>query len=115
MPPLDEVLAMLWGIVPALVSAAIVMAAVEWIGGSKQGPAASGLAMFVGVILGLWMLSAAPLLSKSDPWPSFAALHAALTATGGESAWNRLPWAVLAALCAERIARNVDTHTSDGW
>jgi len=121
MPPLDDearavLIAMLrWGVPPALVAAIVVMAVLEWLGGPKQAPAAAALGLIAGVVLGLWSYSAAPLFSTEETSPLLAGLRGALNLVNGDSSWNRMPWAVLAAVCTERLARALDTHTNDGW
>ena len=121
MPPLDDearavLIAMLrWGVPPALVAAIVVMAVLEWLGGPKQAPAAAALGLIAGVVLGLWSYSAAPLFSTEGTSPLLAGLRGALNLVNGDSSWNRMPWAVLAAVCTERLARALDTHTNDGW
>jgi hypothetical protein len=116
MPPLDEVRDMLlWGVLPALAAAGLVMAALDRLGGPKQAPAAAALGLSAGAVLGLGLRAAAPLFSPPSPSPLFAALGGALNLTNGESTWNRMSWTVLAALCTERLARALDTYANDGW
>jgi hypothetical protein len=106
---------LLWGVLPALAAASVVMAALEWLGGAKQAPAAATLALISGAVLGLWLVAAAPLYKMDDPAPLLSTLGVALKLDDAESTWNRLPWAVLAALCVERLARILDMQTQDGW
>jgi hypothetical protein len=121
MPPLDDeardmLMEMLrWGVPPALVAAIVVMAVLEWLGGPKQAPAAAALGLVAGVVFGLWSYSAAPLFSTEETSPLLVGLHGALNLVNGDSSWNRMPWAVLAAVCAERLARALESHANDGW
>ena len=102
----------LYMMLPALVGSALIMAALSWIGGAKQAAAGAALALIVGAGLGLWLRAAIP---DDSPGAALAALNNALTLIPGESSWNRLPWAVLAALCVGRLAYLADVHSSDGW
>src|SRR6516165_6536853 len=121
MLPLDDearavLIALLrWGVPPALVAAIVVMAVLEWLGGPKQAPAAAALALIAGVILGLWSYAAAPVFSTEETSPLLAGLRGVLNLVNGDSSWNRMPWAVLAAVCTERLARAMDAHANDGW
>jgi hypothetical protein len=116
MPPLGEVWdLLLWAVLPALVGAGVLTAALQLLGCAKQGPAAAALGLITGTVLGQWLRAASPMISVDSPWPALSVLGYALTLTGGESTWNRLPWAVLAALAVERLARCLDTRTEDGW
>ncbi len=97
MPPLDEIRdALLQGVLPALAAAAIVLALVAWFGGAKEASAGAAFGFIAGAVLGLW-------------------LRGALTLASGDSTWNRLPWAALAALCVGRIARIPGLPIVDGW
>jgi hypothetical protein len=73
--------------------AAVVTALLERIGGTKQAPAASAVALAAGAILGCWLRDA--------------------LALPGDTTWNRLPWAVLAVLCAGRVVAALPAL--DGW
>jgi hypothetical protein len=117
MPPFDEVRDMLlWGVLPSLLAASLVFAAIVGLGGLKQAPAASALGLIVGVVLALWLRAAHPLVpTEEEPSPLLAAVRFALSLANGDASWNRLPWAILAALAVERLARVVDTHTNEGW
>lgn len=85
MPPWDAVWDLLrYAIVPAFVAAAIVSAVIGRIGGSKHANLGAALGLIAGVALGFWLRNTLPLVP-------------------GDSTWNRLPWAALAALLVERV------------
>src|SRR5262245_20284449 len=96
MPPVKDMLEMLGGMLAAIAIAALIMAAVVRLGGSKQAPAAAALALAVSAMLVIWFKNLIPLVN-------------------GDHSWNRLPWAVLAALVFDRIAQYADANASDGW
>src|ERR1700722_9524617 len=99
MPPKEHIYeALLWTVLPALATAAIVMALLTLRGGPKQAPAGAALGLLAGAVIGFWL--------RSDLLPLDAP---------GESAWNRLPWAVLAALCMGRVACMPELPIVDGW
>lgn len=93
MPPWDAVWDLLrTAIVPSFAAAAIVAAAVERIGGPKQARSGAALGLIAGVALGFYWRNILPFVP-------------------GDSAWNRLPWAALIALCVGCVAHRTD----DGW
>jgi hypothetical protein len=97
MPPLSLIVEVLrYAVFPALAVAAVVMAAVVLLCGPKQAPLGAALGLSAAVALGLW-------------------LREALTLVPGDSAWNRLPWAALAALWVGRVARLPDMQPAPGW
>jgi hypothetical protein len=117
---------LLFMVLPALTAAALVMAIVERLGGAKQAAAGAALALCAGTVFGLWVRLAAPSLQQDSLEATLAAFGAeqtwqdALAALVnaldfGRSTWNRLPWAILAALVVGRIAYLADVHSSDGW
>jgi hypothetical protein len=117
---------LLFMVLPALTAAALVMAIVERLSGAKQAAAGAALALCTGAVFGLWVHLAAPSLQQDSLEATLAAFGAeqtwqdALTALVnaldfGRSTWNRLPWAILAALVVGRIAYLADVHSSDGW
>jgi hypothetical protein len=96
MPPIEEIWdALLQAVLPALATAAIFMALLTLVGGAKQAPAGAAFGFIAGTVLSLW-------------------LRGALTLASGESTWNRLPWAALAALCVGRVARIPGLPIADG-
>ena len=96
MPPPELMIdALLYVIVPALVLAAIVMAAVTLVAGAQNAPAAAALGLAAGAGLALW-------------------LRDALTLMPGDSSWNRLPWAALGMFCVGRVARLPELPALDG-
>jgi hypothetical protein len=84
------------------------MAVVERVGGIKQTAAGAALALIVGAFFGLAMRDAGPLLLKEPLQKALGALPHILTFGCGPT-WDRLPWAVLGALCVGRVA-----HLTDG-
>lgn len=102
MPPLtDEMLAqarslLLFGILPALGVAALLMAAIALLFRGKQPALAAALALIAGAGLGYW-------------------LRDTLRLTNDDSDWNRLPWAALGALWVGRVARFPELQPSAGW
>ena len=116
--------ALLYMVLPALTAAALVMAAVERLGGAKQASAGAALALCLGAFFGLWVNGAASAPSmQKDALSAFSdeqTWQDALAAFGRalhlvHSTWNRLPWAILAALVVGRLAFLADVHSSDGW
>jgi hypothetical protein len=100
---------------PALVTAAAVMALVAWLGGAKQAHAGAAAGLMAGVLAGLCVRDTAPLFSGGSWDDILTSATNVLALVPGESWWNRLPWAVLAALCIGRVAYLVDVHSGDGW
>lgn len=99
MPPIEHIFDMLLKtILPAFAVAAVVTAAVERIGGSRQARTGAALGLVAGVALGFWI--------RNDILP---------LASGNSASWNRLPWACLIAICVGRVAQLSDTQRSDGW
>jgi hypothetical protein len=97
MPPPDLVLdALLYAVLPAALVAAVLTAAAAWLGGAKFAPAGAALGLAGGVLLGGW-------------------LRDTLTLEAGTSAWNRLPWAALAALAVGLAARWPRLPRLAGW
>lgn len=96
---------------PALAMSAVVMAAVDWLGGSKHAGAGAALAIAAGSAFGLAFYAAAPFIEERprDIGPIFTAMDGGLSL--GQSSWSRLTWAVLAALLFGRIA----SPMTDGW
>jgi hypothetical protein len=116
MPPFDLVKdALLYMVLPALVASAIVMAIVERLGGAKQAPAGAALGLIVGALLGLWLRTAGPMFVAGSTAAAFSSLSHSLTVTSSDSTWNRLPWAVLTALCLGRVTHMMDEYAGDGW
>lgn len=116
-PPWSAIVpTVLYMVLPAVAAAAIIVAAVERIGGSKQAPPGAALGLMVGAFLGLWMRDALPLVvDGGSPKAFLTVLPNVLTLVSGESSWNRLPWAMLAALSLGLIAQLADAHAGDGW
>ena len=114
---------LLFMVLPALAAAALVMAAVERLGGARQAAAGAALALCVGAFFGLWVHGTVQSDSLETTLAAFTdeqTLEEALGAFGnalslGQSTWNRLPWAILAALLIGRLAYLADVHASDGW
>jgi hypothetical protein len=106
---------LLYLVLPALLMGAGVMAAFVWIGGVKQAAAAAALALMAGTAIGLAFRDAGPYLIDGKWEVAWATLAYPLTLSPGVSAWNRLPWVVLAASCVGRLAYVSDQHSSDGW
>ena len=97
MPPVSMIVeTLLSAVLPAFAVAAIVMVAVHVIGGPKRGEGAVVLGLLGGAGLGLW-------------------LNDGLAPIAGDSAWNRLPWAALAAVWLGRVARFPEINPSAGW
>src|SRR5436853_7041095 len=97
MPPLHLILDLVLGaILPAFGVSVVVTAAVIGLLGTRHVPVAAALGLSAGAALGLW-------------------LREALTLVPGDSPWNRLPWAALAALWVGRVARLPDLQPSAGW
>jgi hypothetical protein len=115
MPPWSILVEELYMVLPALLAAAMVMAAVELLGGAKQAPAAAALALMTGAILGLWLRDAGKLFVDDKADLAWGALPSALSLISGESSWNRFAWAALGALCAGRVVYLADVHAQDGW
>src|SRR5437764_160332 len=112
--PWDQIVAaLLYLVLPALASAVLVMAAAAWLGGPRQAAAGAALGVSVGAALALCLHAAMPALLEHGADIARLALADALTLDRSE--WNRLPWAVLAALCVGRLAYLADVHASDGW
>jgi hypothetical protein len=100
---------------PAFIMATVVMAAFVWIGGVKQSEAGAALALMAGAVFGLAVRDVGPLLVAGESETPWSPLPHILTLSPGESAWNRLPWVVLAALGVGHLARLRDNHSGDGW
>src|SRR5262245_49072615 len=97
MPPWNAVWdLLLYAILPAFLTAAIVTGAIAFIGGVRQARTGAALGLIAGVALGFWLKNILPLVP-------------------GDSAWNRLPWAALIALAAGRVAYVVDGQSPDIW
>jgi len=88
--------ALLYTVFPALCLAAAVMGAVMFLAGAKHGPLAAALGITAGTALGLW-------------------LRDSLTLIAGDSSWNRLLGAALAALWVGRVARQPGLQSCAGW
>jgi hypothetical protein len=90
MPPLPPPSLMmdvvLGAVLPPLAVAAVIMAALMLLCGLQRAPLAAALGLGAAAVLGLWLRDALPLVP-------------------GDSSWNRLPWAALAALWVGRVAR----------
>jgi hypothetical protein len=97
MPPLPLMMdVVLKAVLPALGLAAVVMASVVLVCGSKRAPLGAALGLSAAAALGLW-------------------LRDGLTLVPGDSTWNRLPLAALAALWVGRVARLPDLQPCAGW
>ena len=105
----------LYMMLPALMAAALVMAAMARFGAPKQAPAGAALGLMVGAFLGLWLRDSASFVVAGSPAVLLSALPDVLILNPGDSNWNRLPWAILASLCVGRLAYLADVHSSDGW
>jgi hypothetical protein len=116
-PPWSAIVpTVLYMVLPALAAAAIMMAAVGRIGGSKQAPSGAALSLMVGAFVGVWLRDALPLVvDGGSPKAFLSVLPDVLTLVSGESSWNRLPWAVLSALCLGLVAHLADAYSGDGW
>jgi hypothetical protein len=101
---------LLYLVLPALVSSALIMAVVAWLGGAKQAAAGAAIALCIGAFVGLWVNAAAPSLMRefSDLPAQQTAFRDALQLDA--STWNRLPWAILAVVVIGRLA-----NIADGW
>jgi hypothetical protein len=99
---------------PAFVSAALVTAALHWLGGVKQSAAGAALGLCVGAVAALFVHSALPALLADQTESALASLGNALL-PGAGSTLDRLAWTVLAALVVDRIACVADAHSADGW
>jgi hypothetical protein len=103
---------LLYMVLPAFASGALVMFLISWLGGAKQAAAGAAVGVCVGAIVGLWCRDAAQVLkATADAWAAAASLANVLSLVPGNSDWNRLPWAILAAVCVGRLAAQL----SDGW
>src|SRR5438067_2041931 len=88
MPPLSEVVdVLLKAVLPALLTAAALLALVERLGSPKLAPVGAALGLAGGAALGNWLCGTLTLEEASN------------------SSWNRLPWAALAALLVGLVAR----------
>ena len=121
MPPWDMTRDVLvYAALPALLTAAVVMALSVRFGRVKQSPAGAAFGFAAGVVLGLWIRSASFDEWHVGPEDTFASALAVWLQTGlnlarGDSAWNRLPWAALGVLCVGRVARLPDLPLIDAW
>lgn len=106
---------LLYLVLPALASAALVMGMMIWLGGARQASAGAALALCIGAVFGLWAHLAGPSLREGalSVQDALVALRNALDF--GQSTWGRLPWAILAALVIGRLATAADVLASDGW
>jgi hypothetical protein len=99
-------------ILPAFVLAALALALIEWFAGAKQAPAAAALGVIfayaLGPTLGHWGYDG--IKDPLEYWFSNT-----LILMPGDSPWNRLPWAALAALCVGRLTRGADAPAADVW
>jgi hypothetical protein len=121
LPPREMMVdALLYAVLPALLSAAAILAAIErWLG-AKQASAAAAVGLVVGVVLGISIRRASFDGLHLGPEQSLASalaisLRRALTLFLGDSTWNRLPWAALGLMCVGRVARLPDLRPIDGW
>lgn len=115
-PPWSIVVPMLvYMVLPALTVSAGLMALVERLSGGKQAAAGAALGLMAGVVVGLISRDVLPLLIDGKFELAFTILPYSLTPIPGASTWNRLPWAILAALCVGRVAYLADVHNGDGW
>lgn len=113
LPPNEMIVeAFLTLMLPAFVLTALVLALIDWRCGAKQAPAAAALGAIVafvcGPTLGHWLHDFAA--GRFEFW-----FGTTLTLMPGESSWNRLPWAALAALCVGRLTRAPETQLADVW
>jgi hypothetical protein len=120
LPPNALILeALLTLMLPAFVLAALVLALVEWLGGAKQAPAAAAfgaiLAFTFGPTLGHWLHDALGMGHDGGANAYEFWFGTTLSLMPGESPWNRLPWAALAALCVSRVTCNADSPAADAW
>jgi hypothetical protein len=111
LPPWDQVKpVLLHAVLPPFALAIFVTAMVLLIAGRKRATLATALGMAIGIGLGWWLHGPLTRLSQAnEPWVAARDidlwLDGHLTLQGGETPWNRLPWAALAALWIGRIAR----------
>lgn len=111
---------LLYMVLPAFGVAVIVMGVIERVGGIKQTASGAALALIVGALFGLAMRDAGSLflketlekhtLEKESLQKSLAIVPHILTFGSGPN-WDRLPWALLGALCIGRLA----SLTDGGW
>jgi hypothetical protein len=97
MPPLPLMMdIVLKAVLPEFGLAAVVMAVVVLLCGLRQAPLGAALGVGAAGALGLW-------------------LREGLSLVPGDSAWNRLPLAALAALWVGRVARSPELQPCAGW
>ena len=111
---------LLHAMLPAFIAAALVTLIVRLICGARQATLAGALGVVVGVGLGLWMHTAFAPGEEEFSWGrTFAEagdlLLEALRLANGESTWNRMLWAALAALWVGRVARMPNVPLMAGW
>ena len=104
---------------PALVSAALILFVIEWLGGAKQSAAGAALAIIVGAVVGLIGRDLGSVLKEGLPRDQ--SLDTILIENlrkivpdilwYNSGTWDRLPWAVLGALSVGRVAGRSD----GGW
>jgi hypothetical protein len=87
---------MLKAVLPAALVAAVLMAAVTFLAGVKLAPLGAALGVAGGFFAGTWLRGALPLAP-------------------GDSAWNGLPWAALAALAGGLVVRLPRLPPPAGW
>jgi hypothetical protein len=107
MPPLQMIVdVLLYAVLPAALTAAVVMAIVALAGGRKLAPLGAALGLAGGVVVGRGVQDLERFLANPQPegGEPFHFLHG-LRLMPGDSPWNHLPWAALAALLVGLLAR----------
>jgi hypothetical protein len=111
--------ALLYLILPAFLLAAMTLGLIAWFGGEKQAPGGAALGFLAAVIggptLGHWFYDLIRFAREGSEAKDLFEFWFSLTLAPmpPSSAWSRLPWAALAALCVGRLTR--EAPAADAW